>query len=587
MENNNGLSKKYGLLTAIAMVVGIVIGSGVFFKAQVVLQKTSGDMPLGILAWAIGGAIMIICANTFAFMATKYEKVNGVVDYAEATMGKKYAYFVGWFMTTIYYPTLTSVLAWLSARYTMELFGSADVAGGTCLALSGLFLILSYAVNALSPIIAGRFQVATTIIKLIPLFAMAIVGTVAGLINGNVNSSIATAGSGNMSSLFAAVVATAFAYEGWIIATAINAELKNAKRNLPLALTIGAIIVVTVYIIYYIGLAGGASIDILQEHGASKAFLNVFGNIGGTILKVFIVISCLGTLNGLMLGCVRGMYSLSVRNSGPLPKVFGEIDKNTNMPVNSSIIGLVFAALWLFYFFGANLRDNLFGLFGFDSSEIPIVTLYALYIPMFIMFIKKTKDGGVWKSKVLPILSIIASVFMIFACIYAHGYEPYINAKNGSDITEYTAYVGIKDGVPTIGEGEQSISAETGVFTINGTEYIVDEEGVRITLNSETETMQFTNTEGALDITPKEVKSNSVLVNYDKTGLTTVTYNDNITFKAKGDVKVTASYSKPSSKFTCPVLFYLIVFAVVMGVGALFAPKNEKKTAAATTAAEE
>ncbi len=69
--------------------------------------------------------------------------------------------------------------------------------------------------------------------------------------------------------------------------------------------------------------------------------------------------------------------------------------------------------------------------------------------------------------------------------------------KNGSDITEYTAYVGIKDGVPTIGEGEQAISAETGVFTINGTEYIVDEEGIRITLNSETETMQFTNTEGA------------------------------------------------------------------------------------------
>ncbi len=56
------------------MVVGIVIGSGVFFKAQVVLQKTNGDMPLGILAWVIGGAIMIICANTFAFMATKYEK---------------------------------------------------------------------------------------------------------------------------------------------------------------------------------------------------------------------------------------------------------------------------------------------------------------------------------------------------------------------------------------------------------------------------------------------------------------------------------------------------------------------------------
>ena len=64
------LTKKYGLLTAIAMVVGIVIGSGVFFKAEKVLTATGGDLPLGILAWVIGGVIMISCAYTFAVMAT-------------------------------------------------------------------------------------------------------------------------------------------------------------------------------------------------------------------------------------------------------------------------------------------------------------------------------------------------------------------------------------------------------------------------------------------------------------------------------------------------------------------------------------
>ena len=91
---NNGLERKYGLLTAIAMVVGIVIGSGVFFKAQTILTKTNGNMPLGILAWIVGGCIMLACILAFAIMATKYEKVNGIVDYAEAAVSKKYGYAV-------------------------------------------------------------------------------------------------------------------------------------------------------------------------------------------------------------------------------------------------------------------------------------------------------------------------------------------------------------------------------------------------------------------------------------------------------------------------------------------------------------
>ena len=72
---NNKLERKYGLFTAICMVVGIVIGSGVFFKAQTILQITNGDMPLGVIAWLIGGAIMLACILTFAGMSQKYEKV--------------------------------------------------------------------------------------------------------------------------------------------------------------------------------------------------------------------------------------------------------------------------------------------------------------------------------------------------------------------------------------------------------------------------------------------------------------------------------------------------------------------------------
>ena len=169
---NNQLKEKYGLLTAIAMVVGIVIGSGVFFKAEKVLTATGGDLPLGILAWALGGIIMIICAYTFSVMANQYRNVNGLVDYAEATVGSRYAYYVAWFSTFVYYPSMTSVLAWVSARYLGVILGF-DITGGSVMVIACFFLIASYAVNALSPKLAGKLQVSTTVIKFIPLALMA------------------------------------------------------------------------------------------------------------------------------------------------------------------------------------------------------------------------------------------------------------------------------------------------------------------------------------------------------------------------------------------------------------------------------
>lgn len=430
------LTRKYGLLTAICMVVGTVIGSGVFFKAQNVLVATGGNMPLGIVAWAITGLLMIICSAQFAVMATKYEKVSGVVDYAEATCGKSYAYFMAWFMVNIYYPGMTSVLAWVSARYFGVIFGWSMV-GPEVMALSGFFLVASYTMNALSPKLAGKFQISATVIKLIPISLMAIVGTIVGLSNGTLTGNFTTvvteAVGGTSGGLFAAIVATVFAYEGWIVATSINAELENPKKNLPIALVIGAFIVVVAYILYYIGVAGGAPNAVLMEQGATTAFTNIFGAVGGTILNICIVVSCLGTLNGLMVGATRGMYAIAARNQGPAPKMFSQIDRASNMTNNSAIWGLFVCALWLIYFYGANLTNGWFGLFNFDSSELPIVTIYALYIPMFIAWMIKEKDLGAFQRFILPILALIACAFMVFAAVYAHGITPYIAAKaNGT-----------------------------------------------------------------------------------------------------------------------------------------------------------
>ena len=426
------LNKRYGLITAICMVVGIVIGSGVFFKAQDILKYTGGNVTVGVLAWVIGGIIMVICAFNFANFATKYERVGGLIDYAEAIVGKRYAYLIGWFVSIIYYPAMTSVLAWVSARYTLVLFGVSDITSGLCMALGTLYLIGTYVLNVLSPKLAGKFQVSTTIIKLIPLILMAVIGIVAGLINGNTIEafSLATNEGAGMNSIFAATVACAFAYEGWILATSINAELKNAKKNLPLALVIGTLIIMVIYIIYFVGLTGGASTNDLILHGSTLAFKNLFGSFGGAILNALVVISCLGTLNGLMLACTRSMYTIAVRNEGPNPKVLKELSDSTNMPTNSGVVGLLLCGIWYFYFYGANLWSTpVFGMFSFDSSELPIITIYAMYIPIFVLFIKKEGKENIFKNVIMPILAIIASLFMVYAAIYAHGIVPFKNAQ--------------------------------------------------------------------------------------------------------------------------------------------------------------
>ena len=424
------LQKRYGLLTAICMVVGIVIGSGVFFKATRVLSSTGGSMGQSLLTVGIVGLIMIICSYVFATLATRYEKVNGIVDYAEVTIGRTYAYYVGWFLSIIYYPALTSCLAWVSAQYTCTLFG-LPVAGSTHVAIGALYLVCGYVVNALSPRLAGKFQVSTTIIKLIPLALIACRhhcrlgqwADGAGLFRNHCQH-----GRSRRRHLWR-IVAFAFAYEGWIIATSINAELKDSKKNLPIALIIGALIVVLVYLGYFLGLTGALSVPDIIAAGDDlprHAFTSLFGNVAGTLVFVFIVISCLGTMNGLMLGCCRGMYSLAVRGLGPAPKVFAQVDAETNMPTNSSVLGLLMCGILFCYWQACFFETRVLGtaslpaFVSWEPDELPIITLYAAYIPIFLVMMKREKDLSAFKRIVMPLLGILSCVFMVFCAFYAY-----------------------------------------------------------------------------------------------------------------------------------------------------------------------
>ncbi|MDO5446011.1 MAG: APC family permease [Eubacteriales bacterium] len=450
---DNKMEKRYGLWTAIAMVIGIVIGSGVFIKGGKVLALTKGNMLQGVLVVAIVGVICIICSLVFAELGSKYEKVNGLVDYAEVALGENYAYYVGWFLTTIYYPCLAAMLAFFSAVFFCELLGIpaldffvSGTVSSEAVGLGAGFLMLGYGINMISPKLAGKLQVSMTVIKLVPLCLMAVVGIIVGLSNGSTATVLdyvntaeyaeATAGTTAFQGVFSGVASFAFAYEGWIIATSINAELKNAKRNLPIALIAGALFCTALYCLYIFAMSSVGDVNTiigtwpLGEALPRIAFSNIFGNTIGTIVYAFIAIGCLGVMNGLIMGSCRGLYALSARELGPRPEFYGEVDSQNNFVIKSSIIGMVLGGFWyawtaVMWMYGPDFMGGLHNCqwLAWEPDEISIINLYAMYIPMFIAIMVKCKDFGTVRRYVLPALGTLCCIFMCYCCWIGKGYQ--------------------------------------------------------------------------------------------------------------------------------------------------------------------
>ena len=91
------------------------------------------------------------------------------------------------------------------------------------------------------------------------------------------------------------------------------------------------------------------------------------------------------------------------------------------MPTNSSVLGILVTAAWLLYFYGANLvPTSWFGPFSFDSSELPIVTIYAMYIPIFIKMMATGNSLSFFNRYVMPTLALCGCIFMVIAAFYAH-----------------------------------------------------------------------------------------------------------------------------------------------------------------------
>lgn len=417
--------KKYGLFVAITMIIGIVIGSGIFFKSDDILKYTNGSIGLGIIVFIIGAVSIIFGSLSMGELASRNDEPGGIISYASKFCNKPLSSAFGWFNTFVYYPTLVSVVSWVAGVYICMLFGiESTLENQVIIGVSSMLII--FIMNFLSAKLAGWFQGAATIIKLLPLIFIGI----AGLIFGDPMSSV-TLDSQTLQSTswLLALSPMAFAFDGWFISTTISHEIKNSKKNLPIALIISPIIILVVYIAYFVGITsyiGPETVISLGDSHVQYAAQSLIGDWGAKAVVTFVVISVLGTLNGLTLGGMRMPYSLAVKNMFPKSEKISKINEKLGISVFSAFISLILSSLWYVIHYLTMKYDLLS---GSDVSEIAIVTNYMLFIFLYVAVIKLAKKGeikGIARGYIVPILAIVGSLIIFFGSMGMANFWYYI-----------------------------------------------------------------------------------------------------------------------------------------------------------------
>ncbi len=412
--------RNYGLLTAITMISGIVIGSGIFYKADDILSYANGNVYLGVIIFTVAAIAVIFGALSISQLAIRTDKPGGLVSYAEDFVGVGTATMFGWFEGFLYLPTLGAVVAWASGIYISQLLGFQDFSVSRNTLIGFIVLTFFYGLNMLSAKLGGFFQNASMFIKLIPLLLIIVLGLIFGKPGAVMSSAGGEAFASSIKNLawLGAFGPIAFSYDGWIVSTSICHEIKNSKRNLPLALTIAPIGVLVIYIGYFLGITSYYGVDNILANGDQSVGIvanMLFGSFGAKLLLIAVVISILGTVNGVSLGLIRIPYSLSLRNMMPCSKVFKKENKKLGgMPVNSGLLvyGLSVLYLLIHNFLAGSSNEFISNL---DISNISICVLYMLYIILYIAVIRLYKKGeikNVFLGLIAPVLATIGSLII-------------------------------------------------------------------------------------------------------------------------------------------------------------------------------
>ena len=406
--------EKYSLLTAITMIVGTCIGSGIFFKSDNILIATNGSIMLGVILFVLAAIAIIFGSLSVGEIAAKTNEPGGLVTYAQEFVNAKTACGFGWFLTFIYYPTIAVVVSWVIGVYVDILF-HLQASLELQMIIGFIFLSICFVYNILLPKLGAIFQDVSTFIKMLPLLLLGILG----ILFGDPLAGLGDIGPTTLlsSSWIMALGPIAYSYDGWIVATSIAHEVKDAKKAMPKALTIAPLIVLAIYTLYFVGITSYLGVDRVMALGdahVSVAASALLGNTFAKMIVVFVIISVMGTVNGLVTGYMRMPYSLALRKGMfPWEAQLKKVDEKLDIPVYSAIFAFLVCTIWMVIHYLCT-RFNI--LPNSDVSEIAISMAYMLYIVLYYQvyqLYRRKEIKSFFKGVICPLLATLGSFIIL------------------------------------------------------------------------------------------------------------------------------------------------------------------------------
>ena len=400
-------TQKIGLITTISLVVGNMIGVGIFVLPSTLAEYGS----ISLLGWVFTGAGALILAKIFSnFSKIVVNKSGGPYAFSREGFGD----FIGFLMAWGYW-----ICVWL---------GNGAIVIGTVGALSFFFPILKvnpiYALCVSLGLIwiftwinlrgikeSGKVQVITTVLKLVPLVFIIILGFFFFKIE-NFPAFNLTSESDFVTFPVVSVY-TLFAFLGLESASIPASNIKNPEITVPKATMIGTILTTIVYILATVVLFGILPNDLLQDNPKpfADAAQMIAGDFGGYFIAVGVVISGIGVLNGWVL--ISAQVPMATAKDKLFPKIFKKENKN-GAPINGLIIGSTLTSLGMIVSYGGGLIEQFkfIAEISVFAALVPYLFTAASYI--LVMIEKKLHTNSWFKTFALGTLGATYSIWAIF-----------------------------------------------------------------------------------------------------------------------------------------------------------------------------
>ncbi len=357
--NDSGpeLSRTLGPGIAISMVVGAVIGSGIFLKPGQIATD-GGSFPLIISAWVIGGIVCLLGGLCVAELALMMPRAGGLYVYLHEAYGKLTAFLYGWNLFFFVEPASNGALAIAFVGALTNTMGWELGLGSTTLIAGSLVVLVAW-INFIGVVWGGRFQAVTTIIKagfvgLMALLPFAMVFFAEQSIQfSNYSTSLVSADASVATRFAVVMLAIMWAYSGWHFVTPVAEEIRNPRRDIPLALLGGIGILTLLYVGANLAFHGVLSMEEMQAAGETVSQTMMtrllapygWGKLGGALVSAIIMCSTLGALNGGML--ITPRVTLAMGRSGTFFRSFAYIHPKYRTPAVAIFMQMTMALILL------------------------------------------------------------------------------------------------------------------------------------------------------------------------------------------------------------------------------------------------